>query len=281
MTRRRGIPRLSIAGLALTLLLWLLALPGLAQTGAIGLTVECDATPEVTTILNDTDQPLDLAQFALGSLSQPRAEEPFTLSGTLPAGQSRTYRTGSGTETGLGGSPIYDDDEPTEGARLMTPYGTLEVLCSEVIGTLIVGQEAQPTATPSPTGATSTATAETPTPTEVAPTATPAAPSPTVAVPTATGVAPTATRPATSPTSTAVATARPTGFVGDVARPGTAVPRPAANPGLPSTGGGAMGAARWSIGSALALAGLAGLGWWLLPTLYKARGRNRWRHDRW
>jgi hypothetical protein len=106
MGKRLGIARAGIVALALTLLLWLGAFPGLAQTGTIGLTVECDATPEVTTILNDTDQALDLARFTLGSLYQPGAEEPFTLSGTLPAGQSRTYRTGSGTETGLGGSPI-------------------------------------------------------------------------------------------------------------------------------------------------------------------------------
>jgi hypothetical protein len=32
--------------------------------------------------------------------------------------------------------------------------------------------------------------------------------------------------------------------------------------------------------AALALAGLAGLGWWLLPLLDRARGRERWRHER-
>src|SRR5918998_1014752 len=120
----------------------------------------------------------------------------FARSGTLPPGQSRTYRTGSGTETGLGGSPIYDDDEPTEGARLTTPYGTLEVLCSEVIGVLGVGEAAQPTVEPSPTVVTPTTAAATPSPT-VAATAT-------TAVATATAVAPTATRPPTSPPSTAL-----------------------------------------------------------------------------
>ena len=33
--------------------------------------------------------------------------------------------------------------------------------------------------------------------------------------------------------------------------------------------------------AALALAGLAGLGWWLLPKHYQARGRDRWKHNRW
>ena len=33
--------------------------------------------------------------------------------------------------------------------------------------------------------------------------------------------------------------------------------------------------------AALALAGLGWLGWRLLPLLYKARGRDRWRADRW
>ena len=33
--------------------------------------------------------------------------------------------------------------------------------------------------------------------------------------------------------------------------------------------------------AALALAGLAGLGWWLLPLYYKERGQDWSRRDRW
>jgi hypothetical protein len=237
MAERRGCGWLGVAGLALGASLWLLAFPGLAQVGSLTLDVDCAADPERTTVTNLTDQALDLADLRLGSLYEPGENEPFTLpGGSLPTGGSITYLTGAAAPTGtltLTQQFIYDDEVASEGAGLDTPFGRLEVLCSEGTGALVVGQGAQPTVAPVPTLATPTAAIVSPT---TAPVATP----------------------------TAIATAAPPPTTGDVARPGTAVPRsPAAPaPGLPATGGGAMGMgllARPLLGLGLLLCGLVAL----------------------
>lgn len=157
-----------------------------ALVGTITLTLDCNGNPERTTITNGTDTVLDLSGFAVTSLVNPRqGVEPFRLSGTLAPGAAITYQTGSAA-TG-GNVPtrqsIYVNTDPSEGARLTTPYGDLTVLCRAGTGSLGVTSAPVPTATIMPT-ATAMPTArpiQTAVPT-VAPTAT--------VVPTATAIAP-------------------------------------------------------------------------------------------
>ena len=164
MRTRRASGRVVASGLALLAALWFFAAGGLAQTGTITLTVDCDADPERTTITNTTDQPLNVGAFRLASLYQPRQGESYQLTaGPLAPGESRTYLTGEGAPTGtpltLTRQFIYENDAPSEGAGLTTPYGTLNVLCSQGTGTLQVRQPVQVTPTPVPAGAIPTATA--------------------------------------------------------------------------------------------------------------------------
>lgn len=108
----------------------------LAQTrGPITLTVDCYSTPERTTITNNTNIVLNLSNFTLGSIFQPRVNEPFTLSGVLPIGESQTYETGPGATTNpLSKDEIYDDTAPTEGVRLTLAGASFEVLCTARTG---------------------------------------------------------------------------------------------------------------------------------------------------
>lgn len=210
----------------------------MAQTGTIALTVQCSGNPELTTIGNNTDQPLNLAGFLLTSIDQPRpGVEPFTLSGTLAPNTSVIYRTGSnapaGDPTTLTRQSIYDNTAPNEGARLTTPFGTLEVLCSVGAGALpVTGGQPLPTMAPTPT----VVATLTPAPTATIPATVPPAPTspaePTVPLATATAPAPPPTAMPTiivptatvapPPTATAVPTATPTMVM----------------PGLPATGAG-------------------------------------------
>ncbi len=112
-----------------------------APTGAgtITLAVSCATNPERTTITNNTGGTLSLTGFQLVSVSNRRpGVPPIRLSGTVALGASREF--------------IYEDDDPNEGARLGTPYGTLTVLCRAGSGILPVDPGATiPTVTPTVT----------------------------------------------------------------------------------------------------------------------------------
>jgi hypothetical protein len=130
-------------------------------TGSITLAISCYTNPELTTITNNTDQLLPLGSVKLGSLYQPRNDEPFTLGNTsvLNPGASITYQSGSGstptsTSPGLSSEPIYNNEAAGEGAILTTPYGTLTVLCSAGSGTLAVNSPGQTCRTFGETGKT-------------------------------------------------------------------------------------------------------------------------------
>jgi hypothetical protein len=134
--------------LAVAVLVSSAALPVGAQNGVISLGVDCYANPERTTVTNSTDAFLDLGTFRLASLDQPRANEPFTLpGGSLPPGGSITYLTGEAAPVGtltLTRQFIYDNEAANEGARLITPFGTLDLLCSARAGGLRVGTPPPP-----------------------------------------------------------------------------------------------------------------------------------------
>lgn len=135
-----------------------------AVTGTFTLTVDCTANPERTTITNNTDETFDLSRttlgqgFTLGSLYQPRSNEPFRLAGTLAPGVSITFETGSAaSNNALSRDEIYNNQATGEGARLVTPFGGVDALCSARTGTLRIGDTPMATA-PTATGATTATT---------------------------------------------------------------------------------------------------------------------------
>lgn len=125
-----------------------------AISGSIGLTVQCTGSPERTTLTNNTDTTLRLSQLDLGTIYQPRTNEPFVLSiggATLAPGASITFYSGTNApDPRLTGQFIYDDTDPSEGARLSTPYGALTVSCAAASGTLAVNIPPSPAPSPSP-----------------------------------------------------------------------------------------------------------------------------------
>ncbi len=217
-----------------------------AISGSITLMITCETTPERFRITNNTDEPIDLGRFTISSLVSPRpGVEPIRLGSVLAPGESKSYERAQ---------PIFLNDNPAEGARLMTPYGDLTVLCSRGTGSLNV-TTAQPTATAIPATATATAiptTAPTTVPT-VVPTMTPPPTATPIVTATATTPPPTATRPAATATATMIPTAVPT--VAPTATP------PAPMPGLPNTGDGGGPGGGIGIGAVFlaALVGMAGL----------------------
>ena len=182
--------------------------PAAAITGSISLTISCFDDPEVISIFNATDEPLSLSGFTLSSIDDPQDDQDFALSGTVQPGSAIRFESGNAaTGNVLTTRFIFDNQNPNEGVILTTPFGTLNVLCSAMTGTLVVGT------TPAPTATSTTA--------PVAPTAT------TPGVPVAT---------ATTPDGTAVATATPDDDDG-VVIPGTEVAvtkAPATQPPAPA-----------------------------------------------
>lgn len=219
-----------------------------AITGTITLTVQCGGDPERTTITNNTDAALDLAQFTITSLVSARqGAERLPLSGILAPGTAKTFESGSAAANNVvTRQSIYVGTDPNEGARLATPYGPIEVLCSVGSRSLAV-TDLVPTATVTMTSTAGATSA----PTAVATTARTATALPTMPTTTATATRPalaTATRPATTrtpvpqPTPTATATMTPTA-VPTSAPTAVATTAPTATAtavmaGLPGTGGG-------------------------------------------
>lgn len=193
-----------------------------AIAGNIGLTIQCNATPETTRVTNNTDEGLNLAQFRLDTLVADSPGEPFPLSGTLAPGQSAIFQSGGGAGTGITGAFIYNNDDPNEGARLITPFGDLTVLCSVGSGILTVADTATTTTTTTARATTTTSAVTTTT----APAATTT----------------TTTRAATTTTAAAPMTTTTTATT--------------PMPGLPNTGGGGMAGGGTST---LPLAALAAL----------------------
>jgi hypothetical protein len=135
MTMRRLLAL--VIGIAVLLSAWSVAVA--APSGTIDLTVACNTWPERTTITNNTDETLNLSGWTLGSLYQPGSDEPFALSGTLDPGKSVTYESGLfASQNVLSSLPIYGNAAPSQGARLTTGFGTLDVLCSDGSGSLMV-----------------------------------------------------------------------------------------------------------------------------------------------
>lgn len=89
----------------------------------LAVTANCYGNPETTVIKNVGSGPVTLT--SVGSLYQPRSNEPFSVSRTLQPGQSVTYQTGAAASSNvLTQQYIYNNDVgSTEGARVRTSTG--------------------------------------------------------------------------------------------------------------------------------------------------------------
>lgn len=138
--------RRTIIALAALAALCLAATPGATATsaattpqGSISMQIYCIPKANSVQVFNDTDQVLDLRTWTVASLYQPGPDEPIALNGAIVPGSGATFFSGAGKDRVLIGHDIFQSGQPGEGARLTTPYGTLDVLCTAGRGTLTLG----------------------------------------------------------------------------------------------------------------------------------------------
>jgi hypothetical protein len=98
-------------------------------TPGITVALSCTGNPELTTITNGTRQTITIV--SIGTLYQPRPEEPYRVNRALAAGARVTFQSGNAATatTGVTREYIYDNQAPTEGVRVVTSVGTVERRC--------------------------------------------------------------------------------------------------------------------------------------------------------
>ncbi len=99
----------------------------------VTISLNCTSDPELTGIKNANPN-ASVVIKTVGSIYQPRTNEPFYVSKTLAIGGGITYKTGNaaiaGASTTLTRSPIYQNDVGSqEGARVVTSAGTVVKRC--------------------------------------------------------------------------------------------------------------------------------------------------------
>ncbi len=107
--------------------------------GSITMRIYCVPKYNSVQIFDDTDQELDLRTWTVTSLSRPGPDEPIALNGTVAPGGGATFFSGASKTRVLIDHDLFKPDQPGEGARLITPYGTLDVLCTAGRATLTLG----------------------------------------------------------------------------------------------------------------------------------------------
>ena len=103
-----------------------------AATPAVTVTTGCYTNPETTRVKNNRSTAITLR--TVGSIYQPRTNEPFAVNRTLAAGATVTFRTGyaasSTSALTLTRQYIYENNVGTsEGARVATSVGTFADRC--------------------------------------------------------------------------------------------------------------------------------------------------------
>jgi hypothetical protein len=98
--------------------------PAQARPPALTVTVACKATPEVTRVENNRSRRITIKK--VGSIYQPRSNEPFTVNRRLRANRTIRFESGSGADRNvLTRQYIYNNDVGSkEGARVTTGAGT-------------------------------------------------------------------------------------------------------------------------------------------------------------
>ena len=97
--------------------------PAQARPPALTVTVACKATPEVTRVENNRNRKITIKK--VGSIYQPRSNEPFTVNRTLRAGAVIRFESGYDADQNvLTNQYIYNNEVGSkEGARVTTASG--------------------------------------------------------------------------------------------------------------------------------------------------------------
>ena len=97
--------------------------PADAVTPALTVTVACKANPEITRVENNRNRKITIKK--VGSIYQPRSNEPFTVNRTLRAGGAIRFESGYDADQNvLTRQYIYNNDVGSkEGARVTTASG--------------------------------------------------------------------------------------------------------------------------------------------------------------
>ena len=97
--------------------------PADAVTPALTVTVACKANPEVTRVENNRNRKITIKK--VGSIYQPRSNEPFTINRTLRAGGAIRFESGYDADQNvLTRQYIYNNDVVSkEGAKVTTASG--------------------------------------------------------------------------------------------------------------------------------------------------------------
>jgi hypothetical protein len=100
-----------------------------AATSGVSVSVNCYSNPERVTIRNNRNRAITIT--SVGSIYQPRSNEPFYVYKRLGSGRSITYTFGSGSGPNrLTGAYIFNNDVgSSEGARIRTPLGRITDRC--------------------------------------------------------------------------------------------------------------------------------------------------------
>lgn len=99
-----------------------------ADSGKLRIVLDCDSSPERTTLTNRSNGDLKIKSIA--SLDDQENAEPYRVNETLKKGQSITLR--SGEDAGGGGltqNELYTDASNSDGARVRTSDGTFKERC--------------------------------------------------------------------------------------------------------------------------------------------------------
>jgi hypothetical protein len=97
--------------------------PRPAEAAGVNVSVDCKSNPEKTRVENNTNHRITVKK--LGSIHQPRSNEPFRVNVALGRGQSVTFESGyDANSRTLTRQYIYDNEAGRkEGARVRTSVG--------------------------------------------------------------------------------------------------------------------------------------------------------------
>ncbi len=98
----------------------------------VTITLSCTTNPETTRVVNANPNASVTVQ-TVGSLHEPRTNEPFTVGRSLSASAGVTFKSGyaatAGAVTTLTRQYIYDNTATNEGVRVVTSAGTVTKRC--------------------------------------------------------------------------------------------------------------------------------------------------------
>lgn len=97
--------------------------------GSVTVAVGCYGNPETVKVTNGTNASITIR--SIGSLYQPRDNEPFAINASLGAGKSRTYEAGGAADSNILTRQYIFNNEvgSTEGVRVATSAGTVTKRC--------------------------------------------------------------------------------------------------------------------------------------------------------